>query len=123
MNLSTSSPQPTFTTNLTGPHKKLKTTVSPYTVVLCDPTSEQCRDSTLVLNCDLVKWGAMEWEDECRTPRLLQNQIPAVFICPPRPPRKKPVAGKRRPPPKEGYFHPPDLDSLFSVSARKEACV
>ncbi|TKY66009.1 hypothetical protein E2542_SST08871 [Spatholobus suberectus] len=69
------------------------------------------------------EWGAMEWEDECRTPRLVQNQIPAVFICPPPPPRKKPVAGKRRPPPKEGYFHPPDLDSLFSVPARKEACV
>ncbi|KAK7339669.1 hypothetical protein VNO77_20349 [Canavalia gladiata] len=63
-----------------------------------------------------------EWEDECRTPRLVQNQIPAVFICPPPPPRKKPVAGKRRPPPKEGYFHPPDLDSLFFVPARKEAC-
>ncbi|CAL0302693.1 unnamed protein product [Lupinus luteus] len=43
-----------------------------------------------------------EWEDECRTPRLSQNQIPAVFICPPPPPRKKPVAGKRRSPPKEG---------------------
>ncbi|KAK7292952.1 hypothetical protein RJT34_15810 [Clitoria ternatea] len=63
------------------------------------------------------------WEDECRTPRLVQNQIPTVFICPPPPPRKKPVAGKRRPPPKEGYFHPPDLDSLFVVPAsRKEAC-
>ncbi|KAL2336594.1 hypothetical protein Fmac_011040 [Flemingia macrophylla] len=64
----------------------------------------------------------MEWEDECRTPRLVQNQIPAAFICPP-PPRKKPVAGKRRQPPKEGYFQPPDLDSLFSIPARKEACV
>ncbi|GAU38802.1 hypothetical protein TSUD_163770 [Trifolium subterraneum] len=57
-------------------------------------------------------------EDECRTPRLLQNQIPAVFICPP-PPRKKPVPGNRRPPPKEGYFQPPDLDSFFVM--RKEA--
>ncbi|CAL5192112.1 unnamed protein product [Lathyrus oleraceus] len=59
-------------------------------------------------------------EDECRTPRLLQNQIP-VFICPPPPPRKKPVAGVRRPPPKEGYFQPPDLDSLFVFVRRKEA--
>ncbi|KAG5106458.1 hypothetical protein JHK82_043428 [Glycine max] len=37
----------------------------------------------IVLNCNLVKWGfIMEWEDECRTPRLVQNQIPAVFISP-----------------------------------------
>ncbi|KAL9315462.1 hypothetical protein ACSQ67_016463 [Phaseolus vulgaris] len=95
-------------------------------------TSSSTRNSTrgrakgclkIVLDWDLAKWGVMEWEDECRTPRLVQNQIPAIFICPPPPPRKKPVAGKRRTPPKEGYFHPPDLDSLFSVQARKEACV
>lgn len=65
--------------------------------------------------------GMREWEEECKTPRHIENQIPAMLMCPP-PPRKKPVgAGKRREPPKDGYFQPPDLDSLFAIPARKEA--
>lgn len=60
-----------------------------------------------------------EWEEECKILRLLQNQIPTAFICPPPSLRKKPVVGKRWPPPKEGYFHPLDLDSVFVVLARK----
>ena len=59
-----------------------------------------------------------EWE-ECRTPRHIENQIPAIFMCPPPPPRKKPIGGgRRREPPKNGYFQPPDLDSFFAIPAR-----
>ncbi|KAI4354516.1 hypothetical protein L6164_003369 [Bauhinia variegata] len=61
-----------------------------------------------------------DWEEECRTPRHIENQIPSVIMCPPPPPRKKPFGGTRREPPKDGYFQPPDLDSLFAP--RKEAC-
>ena len=63
-----------------------------------------------------------EWEEECKTPRNIENQIPAMLTCPP-PPRKKPVAvaGKRRDPPKNGYFQAPDLDTLFTIVAGKEA--
>lgn len=39
------------------------------------------------------------------------------------PPRKKPVVscGEKREPPKNGYFHPPDLESLFVLPNRREA--
>ncbi|XP_054779581.1 cyclin-dependent protein kinase inhibitor SMR4 [Prosopis cineraria] len=67
------------------------------------------------------KSGMREWEEECKTPRNIENRIPAMLICPP-PPRKKPIGdGKRRDPPKGGYFNPPDLDSFFDIPPRKEA--
>ncbi|WOL09280.1 hypothetical protein Cni_G18033 [Canna indica] len=65
--------------------------------------------------------GAGGWE----TPRRAECRIPAAPIrCPP-PPRKKSPAlasGKRRDPPKNGYFHPPDLELLFAMAPRREAC-
>ncbi|KAJ8471089.1 hypothetical protein OPV22_025432 [Ensete ventricosum] len=60
------------------------------------------------------------WE----TPRRAECRIPAAIRCPP-PPRKKSPAmafGKRRDPPKNGYFHPPDLEALFALAPRREAC-
>ncbi|RWW20685.1 hypothetical protein GW17_00015190 [Ensete ventricosum] len=58
------------------------------------------------------------WE----TPKRGDCRIPAAIRCPP-PPRKKkrcPTAagalGKRRGPPRNGYFHPPDLEALFALA-------
>ncbi|KAG6603646.1 Cyclin-dependent protein kinase inhibitor SMR4, partial [Cucurbita argyrosperma subsp. argyrosperma] len=62
--------------------------------------------------------------NECLTPRNCAFRIPAASKCPP-PPKKKAVTGRKQPPPTSGYFHPPDLDALFSMppSSRWEACV
>ncbi|KAK6929362.1 hypothetical protein RJ641_005567 [Dillenia turbinata] len=60
-------------------------------------------------------------EEGCKTPRHGGCRIPAASVCPPAP-RKKMVCTKRRDPPKNGYFQPPDLESLFVISPRREAC-
>ncbi|KAK1562744.1 hypothetical protein Q3G72_016418 [Acer saccharum] len=57
-------------------------------------------------------------EETCTTPK--KHGIPVLSVCPP-PPKKKPVSGKKRDPPKNGYFQPPDLDSLFTMPPRREA--
>ncbi|KAK7325024.1 hypothetical protein VNO77_29043 [Canavalia gladiata] len=52
----------------------------------------------------------------CSTPKRWECRIPTALVPPP-PPKKKPFSfGKKRDPPKNGYFHPPDLDQLFSVT-------
>ncbi|MQM20984.1 hypothetical protein Taro_054013 [Colocasia esculenta] len=64
--------------------------------------------------------GAVE-EEGWETPKRVECRIPAVFPCPP-PPRKKPAAfAKRREPPKNGYFQPPDLEVLFALAPLREA--
>ncbi|XAR66269.1 hypothetical protein NMG60_11012440 [Bertholletia excelsa] len=60
-------------------------------------------------------------EEGCRTPRRDNCQIPAVMACPPAP-RKKPAFFRQQNPPKEGYFQPPDLEVLFAIPPRREAC-
>ncbi|CAA7046491.1 unnamed protein product [Microthlaspi erraticum] len=61
--------------------------------------------------------GKMEIsEEECTTPR---SRIPVASVCPP-PPRKKSKV-VRRDPPINGYFQPPDLESLFYAQPRREA--
>ncbi|CAL4936790.1 unnamed protein product [Urochloa decumbens] len=62
-------------------------------------------------------------EEGWQTPRRADCRIPVVPPCPAAPPRKKAVAlpelggsGKRREPPKGGYFQPPDLESLFVLA-------
>ncbi|KAK4833509.1 hypothetical protein QYF36_006212 [Acer negundo] len=57
-------------------------------------------------------------EETCTTPK--KHRIPVLSVCPP-PPKKKSVSGKKRDPPKNGYFQPPDLDSLFTMPPRREA--
>lgn len=69
-------------------------------------------------------WRFVE-EEGCATPRHGGCRIPATLVCPP-PPKKK-----RRCPstevvlkkPKNGYFHPPDLDLFFAMAPRRQACV
>ncbi|MBA0572230.1 hypothetical protein Golob_002587 [Gossypium lobatum] len=50
-------------------------------------------------------------EEGCTTPKHLMLE---AFQCPP-PPRKKSRGESKREPPKNGYFQPPDLDSLFTM--------
>ncbi|KAG1365794.1 cyclin-dependent protein kinase inhibitor SMR4-like [Cocos nucifera] len=59
------------------------------------------------------------WE----TPKRVECRIPAVLPCPPPPKKKSPAGtlGKRRDPPKNGYFHPPDLEAVFALAPWREA--
>ncbi|KAE8692451.1 hypothetical protein F3Y22_tig00110833pilonHSYRG00082 [Hibiscus syriacus] len=57
-------------------------------------------------------------EEGCTTPK---HRIPEAFKCPP-PPKKKSQGVAKRKPPKNGYFQPPDLDALFTMQPRPEAC-
>nr|DAD28235.1 TPA_asm: hypothetical protein HUJ06_029703 [Nelumbo nucifera] len=61
-------------------------------------------------------------EEGCETPKHRDCRIPMASVCPP-PPRKKPIYGKKRDPPTNGYFQPPDLELLFAIAPRREACV
>ncbi|KAJ8899690.1 hypothetical protein K2173_019388 [Erythroxylum novogranatense] len=59
-------------------------------------------------------------EEECTTPKC---GITTALACPPTP-KKKSAVVKKRAPPKNGYFQPPDLDVLFPMpTRRREACV
>ncbi|XWS53104.1 hypothetical protein CRYUN_Cryun11dG0129200 [Craigia yunnanensis] len=64
-----------------------------------------------------------EEQDGWSTPPRVECRIPAVKVCPPPPPKKKPFSfGKKREPPKNGYFQPPELEMLFSIETRRQAC-
>ncbi|KAI4370588.1 hypothetical protein MLD38_018928 [Melastoma candidum] len=73
----------------------------------------------------------LEYEEEeesgCRTPRQSECRILVDATRPPPAPRKKPavVATRRgrREPPKGGYFQAPDLEAVFMLIQRREACV
>uniref|UniRef100_A0A803Q0U0 DUF1985 domain-containing protein n=1 Tax=Cannabis sativa TaxID=3483 RepID=A0A803Q0U0_CANSA len=56
----------------------------------------------------------------CSTPTRPEFQIPVRYVPPP-PPKKKrnpSVIGKKRVSPKNGYFHPPDLEAFFASAPR-----
>ena len=80
----------------------------------------------IVIYCHFHFFSASKFEmDErsegrCTTPKRRECQIPVVLVCPP-PPKKKTASGMKRDPPKNGYFHPPDLDALFTMPPRREA--
>lgn len=63
----------------------------------------------------------------CTTPTRDECRIPAYPPCPPPVRRKRSLLpfGKKREPPKKGYFQPLDLDLFFSVvaaSRRQPSC-
>lgn len=62
----------------------------------------------------------------CTTPTRVDCRIPAHPTCPPPVRRKRSLNfGKKKKPPKNGYFQPPDLDLFFSVvaaSKRQASC-
>ncbi|XP_019090311.1 PREDICTED: uncharacterized protein LOC109128444 [Camelina sativa] len=60
-------------------------------------------------------------EEGCTTPRSRMYRIPVASVCPP-PPRKKSMVVRKRDPPMNGYFQPPDLEALFYAQPRREAC-
>ncbi|KAI3435354.1 uncharacterized protein J3R85_006293 [Psidium guajava] len=64
----------------------------------------------------------MAEEEGCATPKHEEYRIPPPSVCPPPPKKKKPTGRKMRDAPKNGYFQPPDLDALFSVAPKREAC-
>ncbi|KDP42234.1 hypothetical protein JCGZ_02964 [Jatropha curcas] len=60
--------------------------------------------------------------DGCATPKRRECRIPEPRECPP-PPKKRPLrVGKKKEPPKNGYFQPPDLELLFAMNSRNQAC-
>jgi len=50
-------------------------------------------------------------EEECTTPRNQECRLQAPLECPPAP--KKKTECRKREMPKNGYFRPSDLDSIF----------
>ncbi|XVF68810.1 hypothetical protein PTKIN_Ptkin11bG0030900 [Pterospermum kingtungense] len=64
------------------------------------------------------------YEDVMSTPTRVECRIPAAKACPPPPKKKrKPFSfGKKREPPKNGYFQSPDIEMFFSMGCRRQAC-
>ncbi|XAR60632.1 hypothetical protein NMG60_11034085 [Bertholletia excelsa] len=62
-------------------------------------------------------------EEGCMTPKHGELQIPAAMVCPPPPKKKRHLLNGKREPPKNGYFHPPELESIFKLLARRQEIV
>ncbi|WJZ88932.1 hypothetical protein VitviT2T_008192 [Vitis vinifera] len=73
---------------------------------------------------EMIEYGneaAMAEQEGCSTPKRRECQI-GVADCPPAP-KKKPFSYKKKlEAPKNGYFQPPDLEFLFTMAPRRQAC-
>ncbi|CAI9770857.1 unnamed protein product [Fraxinus pennsylvanica] len=71
---------------------------------------------------EIEVYSGLTEEEGCSTPKQIGYRIP-VRAQPPPPPRKKPyyVCGEKRGTPKNGYFHPPDLDHIFAMNPTHKA--
>ena len=65
---------------------------------------------------------AYYYEVGCTTPRHGECRIPVASLPPPAPKKKSFALGKKRVLPKNGYFHPPDLEVLFAMPPRRQEC-
>ncbi|XP_047323625.1 cyclin-dependent protein kinase inhibitor SMR3-like [Impatiens glandulifera] len=67
-------------------------------------------DHTITFNDDKIK--SENEENECRTPTSPANRIPAIFVCPPAPKKKRPAISCKR--------KLSELDFFGFVPAREE---
>ncbi|GFS39180.1 hypothetical protein Acr_00g0061500 [Actinidia rufa] len=71
------------------------------------------------------EWSEVVAEEEregCWTPKHSGCRIPAAASVCPQPPKKKRYSCRgRREPPKNGYFHPPELEIFFAMPPRRQA--
>ncbi|XP_022756612.1 cyclin-dependent protein kinase inhibitor SMR4-like [Durio zibethinus] len=83
------------------------------------------------MDCQTVSYGDVismvkmmqEEQEGWSTPTRRECRIPVVKECPPPPTKKKLFSfGKKREPPKNGYFQPPDLETFFSMVTTRQAC-
>ncbi|CAH8262025.1 unnamed protein product [Arabidopsis lyrata] len=51
-------------------------------------------------------------EERCTTPRNMMYKISVASVCL-SPSRKKSMVVRKRDPPRNGFFQPPDLETLF----------
>ncbi|CAN4107071.1 unnamed protein product [Withania somnifera] len=69
-------------------------------------------------------YEVLELAEGCKTPRHEKCRIMVNSMCPPPAPMKKRIYAKQHsPPPKEGYFQPPDLENFFAMKPRRETCI
>ncbi|EEF41958.1 conserved hypothetical protein [Ricinus communis] len=78
---------------------------------------EGCEESPTVMGV-----GAENENDGCATPIRSDFKIPEPKVCPPPPKKKQLTVGKKRNPPKNGYFQAPELELFFTMNPRRQAC-
>ncbi|GAB4824435.1 hypothetical protein Ancab_007320 [Ancistrocladus abbreviatus] len=71
---------------------------------------------------DVGEGGVAVADDGCMTPTHDDYQIPVARFPPP-PPKKKRCSYGRKKAAKNGFFNPPDLEIIFTMITRREACV
>ncbi|KAK3442087.1 cyclin-dependent protein kinase inhibitor SMR4 [Eucalyptus grandis] len=74
-----------------------------------------------VMLCEEGVMMMME-RDGCATPTRGEFRIPAASAPPPPPRKKQSCSGKKRGPPKDGYFQAPDDLELLFAAGKRQAC-
>lgn len=70
-------------------------------------------ESTVITTAAADHQENKNMEEECTTPRSKECRLQALLECPPAP--KKKAECRKREMPKNGYFRPSDLDSIFDT--------